>query len=140
MATKNSNFSGLKFLPLLSQDYVAKLSDFGLAKDAPQGDATHITTRVMGTHGYAAPEYILTGVYIYAKKKKNIHVNKYVHIKDLGFVWDCWKIHVRTVRNYVEKISYLFSYIIPYVKRRSRSLYVFFATTFYLIALDRSQY
>nr|CAD1827173.1 unnamed protein product [Ananas comosus var. bracteatus] len=46
---------------LLDSDYVAKLSDFGLAKDAPQGDATHITTRVMGTHGYAAPEYILTG-------------------------------------------------------------------------------
>jgi serine/threonine protein kinase len=43
------------------QDYTAKLSDFGLAKEGPQGDATHVTTRVMGTHGYAAPEYILTG-------------------------------------------------------------------------------
>ncbi|XP_062228431.1 serine/threonine-protein kinase RIPK-like [Phragmites australis] len=46
---------------LLDSDYTAKLSDFGLAKEGPQGDATHITTRVMGTHGYAAPEYILTG-------------------------------------------------------------------------------
>lgn len=43
------------------QDYNTKLSDFGLAKDGPQGDATHVTTRVMGTHGYAAPEYIMTG-------------------------------------------------------------------------------
>lgn len=43
------------------QDYTVKLSDFGLAKDGPQGDNTHVTTRVMGTHGYAAPEYILTG-------------------------------------------------------------------------------
>jgi serine/threonine protein kinase len=43
------------------QDYKAKLSDFGLAKDGPEGDATHVSTRVMGTHGYAAPEYILTG-------------------------------------------------------------------------------
>lgn len=43
------------------QDYSAKLSDFGLAKDGPQGDETHVTTRVMGTHGYAAPEYIMTG-------------------------------------------------------------------------------
>ncbi|RZS10816.1 hypothetical protein BHM03_00042086 [Ensete ventricosum] len=43
------------------QDYTAKLSDFGLAKDGPQGDNTHVTTRVMGTHGYAAPEYVLTG-------------------------------------------------------------------------------
>ncbi|KAK1649565.1 hypothetical protein QYE76_067370 [Lolium multiflorum] len=46
---------------LLDPDYKAKLSDFGLAKDGPEGDATHVSTRVMGTHGYAAPEYILTG-------------------------------------------------------------------------------
>ncbi|CAL9039180.1 unnamed protein product [Musa banksii] len=46
---------------LLESDYTAKLSDFGLAKDGPQGDNTHVTTRVMGTHGYAAPEYVLTG-------------------------------------------------------------------------------
>ncbi|CAD6341997.1 unnamed protein product [Miscanthus lutarioriparius] len=46
---------------LLDEDYNTKLSDFGLAKDGPQGDATHVTTRVMGTNGYAAPEYIMTG-------------------------------------------------------------------------------
>ncbi|KAI7984843.1 Serine/threonine-protein kinase RIPK [Camellia lanceoleosa] len=46
---------------LLDADYTAKLSDFGLAKDGPEGDETHVTTRVMGTHGYAAPEYIMTG-------------------------------------------------------------------------------
>ncbi|WMV38420.1 hypothetical protein MTR67_031805 [Solanum verrucosum] len=46
---------------LLDSDYTAKLSDFGLAKDGPEGDDTHVSTRVMGTHGYAAPEYIMTG-------------------------------------------------------------------------------
>ncbi|PNX73843.1 receptor-like protein kinase, partial [Trifolium pratense] len=46
---------------LLDSDYTAKLSDFGLAKDGPEGEETHVTTRVMGTHGYAAPEYIMTG-------------------------------------------------------------------------------
>ncbi|XP_078157646.1 serine/threonine-protein kinase RIPK-like isoform X2 [Carex rostrata] len=46
---------------LLDSDYTAKLSDFGLAKDGPQGDATHVSTRVMGTHGYAAPDYFMTG-------------------------------------------------------------------------------
>ncbi|KAI3455628.1 hypothetical protein Pfo_012291 [Paulownia fortunei] len=46
---------------LLDSDYNAKLSDFGLAKDGPEGDATHVSTRVMGTHGYAAPEYVMTG-------------------------------------------------------------------------------
>jgi serine/threonine protein kinase len=43
------------------QDYTPKLSDFGLAKDGPEGDDTHVSTRVMGTQGYAAPEYIMTG-------------------------------------------------------------------------------
>lgn len=43
------------------QDYNAKLSDFGLATDGPQGEDSHITTCVMGTEGYAAPEYINTG-------------------------------------------------------------------------------
>lgn len=46
---------------LLFQDYNAKLSDFGLAKDGPEGDKTHVSTRVMGTYGYAAPEYVMTG-------------------------------------------------------------------------------
>ncbi|WVZ12558.1 hypothetical protein V8G54_017088 [Vigna mungo] len=42
-------------------EYNAKLSDFGLAKDGPEGDKTHVSTRVMGTYGYAAPEYVMTG-------------------------------------------------------------------------------
>ncbi|MFS7977256.1 putative protein kinase RLK-Pelle-RLCK-VIIa-2 family [Helianthus anomalus] len=41
---------------LLDAEYNAKLSDFGLVKDAPEGDKTHVSTRVMGTYGYAAPE------------------------------------------------------------------------------------
>ncbi|CAA0176034.1 unnamed protein product [Arabidopsis thaliana] len=46
---------------LLDSEYNAKLSDFGLAKDGPIGDKSHVSTRVMGTHGYAAPEYLATG-------------------------------------------------------------------------------
>ncbi|KAF3433702.1 hypothetical protein FNV43_RR24805 [Rhamnella rubrinervis] len=46
---------------LLDSNYNAKLSDFGLAKDGPAGDASHVSTRVMGTFGYAAPEYMATG-------------------------------------------------------------------------------
>ncbi|TYK09978.1 putative receptor-like protein kinase [Cucumis melo var. makuwa] len=46
---------------LLDSDYNPKLSDFGLAKDGPVGDKSHVSTRIMGTYGYAAPEYILTG-------------------------------------------------------------------------------
>ncbi|XP_009785799.1 probable serine/threonine-protein kinase PBL16 [Nicotiana sylvestris] len=46
---------------LLDVEYNAKLSDFGLAKDGPVGDKSHVSTRIMGTYGYAAPEYIMTG-------------------------------------------------------------------------------
>ncbi|CAN7120777.1 hypothetical protein BRARA_B00045 [Brassica rapa] len=46
---------------LLDSNYNAKLSDFGLARDGPMGDISHVTTRVVGTQGYAAPEYLATG-------------------------------------------------------------------------------
>ncbi|KAL1806346.1 hypothetical protein ACET3Z_029414 [Daucus carota] len=46
---------------LLDAEFNAKLSDFGLAKAGPTGDKTHVSTQVMGTHGYAAPEYVATG-------------------------------------------------------------------------------
>ncbi|KAL1217782.1 Serine/threonine-protein kinase BIK1 [Cardamine amara subsp. amara] len=46
---------------LLDTDYNAKLSDFGLARDGPLGDLSYVSTRVMGTYGYAAPEYLSTG-------------------------------------------------------------------------------
>lgn len=52
---------------IILQDYTAKLSDFGLAKDGPEGEETHVITRVMGTQGYAAPEYVMTGILISIK-------------------------------------------------------------------------
>lgn len=51
----------LEFCP---QSYQAKLSDFGLAKMGPADSRSHVTvTHVMGTPGYAAPEYVATGKY-----------------------------------------------------------------------------
>ncbi|XP_047333214.1 receptor-like cytoplasmic kinase 176 isoform X1 [Impatiens glandulifera] len=46
---------------LLDSNYNAKLSDFGLARDGPTGDKSYVSTRVMGTLGYAAPEYVASG-------------------------------------------------------------------------------
>ncbi|XP_031493853.1 probable serine/threonine-protein kinase PBL11 [Nymphaea colorata] len=46
---------------LLDKDFNAKLSDFGLARDGPIGDRTHVSTKIIGTHGYAAPEYVESG-------------------------------------------------------------------------------
>ncbi|KAG8483927.1 hypothetical protein CXB51_023458 [Gossypium anomalum] len=46
---------------LLDEQWNAKLSDFGLARLGPSEGLTHISTAVVGTMGYAAPEYIQTG-------------------------------------------------------------------------------
>ncbi|XWS20843.1 hypothetical protein CRYUN_Cryun30bG0003800 [Craigia yunnanensis] len=51
---------------LLDGAYNSKLSDFGLAKFGPINGNSHVTTRVMGTYGYAAPEYVATG-HLYVK-------------------------------------------------------------------------
>ncbi|XP_015892139.2 receptor-like serine/threonine-protein kinase ALE2 [Ziziphus jujuba] len=45
---------------LLEDDFTPKVSDFGLAREATEG-SHHISTRVMGTFGYVAPEYAMTG-------------------------------------------------------------------------------
>lgn len=46
---------------LLDEGFHPMLSDFGLAKLGPVGDKSHVSTRVMGTYGYCAPEYAMTG-------------------------------------------------------------------------------
>ncbi|KAI9096862.1 hypothetical protein K1719_025845 [Acacia pycnantha] len=58
-----SNFQGMRKLSSsLRLDFNAKLSDFCLAKDGHMGGQTHVSTRVMGTYGYVAPEYVMTEV------------------------------------------------------------------------------
>ncbi|KAH0449489.1 hypothetical protein IEQ34_020181 [Dendrobium chrysotoxum] len=46
---------------LIDEEFNGKVSDFGLAKLLGSGKS-HITTRVMGTFGYVAPEYANTGL------------------------------------------------------------------------------
>ncbi|XP_009608854.1 putative serine/threonine-protein kinase PBL25 [Nicotiana tabacum] len=46
---------------LLDRDFNSRLSDYGLAKLAGGGNASHISPRVMGTYGYCAPEYERSG-------------------------------------------------------------------------------
>ncbi|KAK2661904.1 hypothetical protein Ddye_000478 [Dipteronia dyeriana] len=46
---------------LIDDEFNSKVSDFGLAKLLDSGES-HITTRVMGTFGYVAPEYANTGL------------------------------------------------------------------------------
>ena len=46
---------------LIDEQWNAKLSDFGLARLGPSEGLTHVSTAVVGTLGYASPEYIQTG-------------------------------------------------------------------------------
>ncbi|XP_074345766.1 putative proline-rich receptor-like protein kinase PERK6 [Apium graveolens] len=45
---------------LLDEHYEAKVADFGLAKLSNE-NYTHVSTRIMGTFGYLAPEYASSG-------------------------------------------------------------------------------
>ncbi|XP_024377051.1 receptor-like serine/threonine-protein kinase ALE2 isoform X2 [Physcomitrium patens] len=46
---------------LLENNFSPKVADFGLARSAPDGQQDYVSTRVMGTFGYVAPEYAMTG-------------------------------------------------------------------------------
>jgi serine/threonine protein kinase len=46
---------------LLDEEWNGKLSDFGLARLGPTEGLSHVSTAVVGTFGYASPEYIQTG-------------------------------------------------------------------------------
>ncbi|GMI99435.1 ROP binding protein kinases 1 [Hibiscus trionum] len=47
---------------LLTQDYEAQISDFGLAKWLPENWPHHVVHPIEGTFGYLAPEYFMHGI------------------------------------------------------------------------------
>ncbi|CAM8960422.1 unnamed protein product [Rhodiola kirilowii] len=46
---------------LLDEEWNTKLSDFGMARLGPTDGLSHVSTAIVGTMGYADPEYLQTG-------------------------------------------------------------------------------
>ncbi|CAN0907078.1 Proline-rich receptor-like protein kinase PERK1 [Linum grandiflorum] len=46
---------------LVDHNFEAKVSDFGLARSCSDASVTHVSTQVVGTFGYLAPEYASSG-------------------------------------------------------------------------------
>ncbi|XP_049404324.1 receptor-like protein kinase HERK 1 [Solanum stenotomum] len=46
---------------LLDENFVAKITDFGISKTIPELDQTHLSTMVKGSIGHSAPKYTIWG-------------------------------------------------------------------------------
>ncbi|KAI4346178.1 hypothetical protein L6164_013250 [Bauhinia variegata] len=90
---------------LLDENMNPKISDFGLARIFTQ-EAGGNTTRIVGTHGYMSPEYIMKGAFsaksdvysfgillfeIIGGRRNNNLYDPNCPLNLVGYAWDLWK-------------------------------------------------
>ncbi|CAN6214367.1 unnamed protein product [Urochloa humidicola] len=90
---------------LLDEDMDPKIADFGLAKLLGEGHTDTKTTRVVGTFGYMAPEYVIDGnvsskidifsfgvlILEIVTRRKNSSSEHHEAVNLLSDVWNCWR-------------------------------------------------
>ncbi|KHN04839.1 Cysteine-rich receptor-like protein kinase 10 [Glycine soja] len=102
---------------LLDEEMIPKISDFGMARLIVAGQTQENTSRVVGTYGYMAPEYIMHGqfsiksdvfsfgvlVLEIVSGQKNHGIRHGKNVEDLlNFAWRSWQ--EGTVTNIIDPI------------------------------------
>ncbi|CAL0333667.1 unnamed protein product [Lupinus luteus] len=91
---------------LLDENMNPKISDFGMARMFTLQESTVNTNRIVGTHGYMSPEYIMEGVFstksdvysfgvllleIVSGRKNNSFYDDEHSLNLVGHAWELWK-------------------------------------------------
>ncbi|RWR88128.1 wall-associated receptor kinase-like protein 5 isoform X1 [Cinnamomum micranthum f. kanehirae] len=91
---------------LLDEEMKAKISDFGMAKLFRKDIDEANTDRIVGTFGFAPPEYVKKGIYsmkydvysfgvvllqIISGKRNNCYYGRYENLTLLEYAYDLWK-------------------------------------------------